>query len=368
MIPTLFRGAALVVVVWAVLVGGIIGAAPLLNPAVPQLSYVSQFSGNDWHIALMDLPYRLSVDVTRDLFERPARSRLPAWSPDGTRLAFVSDAGTPESQVYLHDFNRRELRQLTENGAYYTLPVWSPDGAQLAFGALSSVRRGIRVLDVATDALREITPPALASSQSPRFSPDGTLLSFVFVLDDNSRHVYLVEPDGENLRHVFGGTPELHEPVWSPDGRYLAISDRSRDTGQMTVYLVEVTSGEAHPVFQTFQINHDLTWSPDGKRLTLSIHIGDGMSSIVFVDNLQAALVDGVTAVNTTALSIRYDSDTYNTNPLYLPDGESLVFMRQNPVLPSPELYLTDIEGQRVTRLTVNTRQDWFPAWRPVRR
>jgi len=367
MIPTLLRGAVLLVVVWAVLVGSVIGAAPLLNPPAPQLSYVSQFDSNDWHIILMDLRFRLAVDLSRDLFDPPARSRFPAWSPDGTQLAFVSDSGMSQAHIYLYDFNTRDLRQLTELGAYYTLPVWSPDGALLAFGSLSNVRRGIRVLDMASDTLREITPPALASSQSPRFSPDGTLLSFMFVLDDYSRHVYIVEPDGDNLRHVFGGTYELQEPVWSPDGRYLAISDRNRDTGQMTVHLVEVASGEIHPVFQTYQLNHDLTWSPDGKRLTLSIQIGDGTSSIVFVDNLQAALVDGVTAVNTTALSIRYTRETYNTKPLYLPDGEMLVFMRQNRELPSPELYLTDIAGERVTRLTVNTRQDWFPVWRHVR-
>jgi Tol biopolymer transport system component len=364
MIPTLLRGGLAVVGLWLALVVVTLAAAPWLNPPSPQLSYVSQFSGNDWYITLMDLRYRVSVDLTRDLFDGPARSRLPSWSPDGSQLAFVSDAGTPQSHVYLYEMRTGALQQLTENAAYYTLPVWSPDGSQLAFGALSSVREGVQVINMTTGTAQEITPPALAAAQSPRFAPDGSLLSFVFVLDDNSRHVYMVEPDGANLRHVFGGTPELHEPVWSPDGRYLTVIDRARQTGQMTVYLLAAADEATYPVFQTYQPNQDLTWSPDGERLTLSVHLGDGTSSIIFVDNLNTALTDGVSAAEASTLSIRYARDTYNTSPLYLPDGEALVFVRQNRDLPSAELYLTDLDGQRVTRLTVNAQNDWFPTWR----
>lgn len=367
MMTRLLRGAVAVGGLFAALLGGVLLAAPLLNPPAPQLSYVSGFSGDDWHITLMDVPYRLSVDVTRDLFDGPARSRLPAWSPDGAQLAFVSDGGTPHSHVYLYDLDTHTLRQVTDSAAYYTLPVWSPDGAQLAFGALSMVRVGVQVLDVASGTLREITPPALAAAQSPRFAPDGGLLSFVFVLDDNSRHVYMVEPDGANLRHVFGGTPELHEPVWSPDGRYLAVIDRNRTTGQMTVYLIARDSGAVRPVFETFQVNQDLTWSPDGERLTLSVHLGDGTSSVLFLDDLTAAYSGAAETAAASVLSVRYARDTHNTNPLYLPDGQSLVFVRQNRELPAPELYLTDVAGRHVTRLTVNTHQDWFPVWRPAR-
>jgi Tol biopolymer transport system component len=333
--------------------------SPLLPSASAQLTYVTQYGGDDWHITLMDVDRRLSVDLTQALFDGPARSRLPSWSPDGRSLAFVSDGGTADSHIYLYDIVTRELQQLTQTGAYYTLPVWSPDGRTLAYGALTSVQQGIQVADVASGTNRELTPPALAAAQSPRFSPDGSLISFVFVLDDRSRHVYLVEPDGENLQHVFGGTAELHEPIWTPDGRYLTVTDRVE--GQMVVYLIDSQTQETQELFRAAFMNQDLAWSPDGDQLAFSLRTASG-STVSRVMNLNTAIRDRVT---THALSpLYYQEETYQTNPLYLPEGDGMIFIRHSPETVLPELYIADLTGGSPQRLTVNMRQDWFPTWR----
>ena len=59
----------------------------------------------------------------------------PAWSPDGSKIAFTSWVGPSNSEVYVMDADGGNKTNLTNNATYDSDPAWSPDGTQIAFGS-----------------------------------------------------------------------------------------------------------------------------------------------------------------------------------------------------------------------------------------
>jgi hypothetical protein len=151
----------------------------------------------------------------------------PAWSPDGARLVFARYDGkpTPQSQrgtleLYVLDWETRDVRQLTSGSGGIVLPSWSPDGKRIGFGAVG----GLWTLAVdEPDAVPVRIPIEQHVSGGLSWSPDGTRFAFV---GDNGQ-VDIANADGTGLRqltltlvHPAAGTQE--RPAWSPDGGYIA--------------------------------------------------------------------------------------------------------------------------------------------------
>ena len=88
----------------------------------------------------------------------------PSWSPDGARLAFVSDRHDPayHSDVFVVDVNGSNVNRLTSLGSYSGGPVWSPDGRQIMF----SSGTGLYVMNADGSAPVRVTTPPLNSWDS----------------------------------------------------------------------------------------------------------------------------------------------------------------------------------------------------------
>jgi Tol biopolymer transport system component len=196
--------------------------------------------------------------TTCDQDEACSGEGSPSWSPDGTRLAFWSDREGQEG-LWLVEVNDGSL-SLLAGGVSIGPPSWSPDGRLIAAAGnrvASPEKREIVLVDAESGAITmEITPDGLAPSFGAAWSPDGAWLAFDAVGPgggDEGAGIYLVRPDGSDLR-LLTACPIARcgplAPAWSPDGRMLAFvaagvgDDPSGLSGPLFVVAVETGTVE----------------------------------------------------------------------------------------------------------------------------
>jgi TolB protein len=136
----------------------------------------------------------------------------PSFSPDGRRVAFVSDrGGTP--QVYVKDLGSGEEKRLTYRGPYNSNPAWSPTGEWIAYTARTSSGFDIYLIDPDNGFT---TPLVLhpRTDEDPAWSPDGRKIAFT----SNRRgrkDIYLIDWDGDNLTQITANFGNCSHPAWS---------------------------------------------------------------------------------------------------------------------------------------------------------
>jgi serine/threonine protein kinase/Tol biopolymer transport system component len=156
----------------------------------------------------------------RKLTDHPANNTDPAWSPDGLRIAFVSDR-TGRKEIHLMDADGKNVKQLTDVAGDNRLPSWSPDGEHISFASNRDGNAEIYVLGIHSAVQTNLTRNP-AWDTNPAWSPDGG--RFAFDSDRRSPkqfRVYVMDKDGKNVRDVSGAdNPHLGPtPAWSPDGK-----------------------------------------------------------------------------------------------------------------------------------------------------
>ncbi len=107
------------------------------------------------------------------------------------------------------------IKRLT-NGSHDLLPVWSPDGKQIAFNRMISDRFEIFVMNADGSQQRSLTSKLIGDAWHPSWSPDGKHIGFF-----HDKDVFLIAPDGTNIRRLT--TTGVSGPTfsWSPDSQYI---------------------------------------------------------------------------------------------------------------------------------------------------
>jgi TolB protein len=173
-------------------------------------------------------------------------AHTPAWSPDGSRIAFsysllredydaALDVQRAIWTVDADGTDRRQLTQLTPGSAWDDEPQWSPDGSRLVFTRVDLNRKLEAVFMVAADGSDEsqLTPWALNAAGDPEWSPEGKRIVFVAHPRNGSENVYTVRPDGTGLTNVTKqGVDGFHylSSSFSPNGTLL-VSARTPGAG-----------------------------------------------------------------------------------------------------------------------------------------
>jgi len=173
----------------------------------------------------------------RNLTKDPGNDWGPDWSPTGRTIVFNSDRDGLPMGGYLMNPDGSHVRRIPTD-AWVEYAAWSPDGTRIAFmGGSSASEYDIWVVDVDGSNLVQLTD-SFGPDGWPAWSPDGTRIAFSTVRDDCSysdapdcrttgdegphRDVWVVNADGTGLERV---TPEFGQFVtWSPDGQELLVS------------------------------------------------------------------------------------------------------------------------------------------------
>ncbi|HEY2397181.1 MAG TPA: S41 family peptidase [Rudaea sp.] len=165
--------------------------------------------------------FSMPVDkgITRNLtHSSDAHEREAAWSPDGKRIAYISDASGEEA-VWVRDTDGDSAKQLTHAvlGRLYA-PRWSPDGKHIAF---SDSANRVQVVDVAGGKVSEIAKDAFGLTRDYVWSARGGYLAYTLNEDNAQGSIFVWSTaTGKSVRVTDSLFGEL-SPAFSPDGKFL---------------------------------------------------------------------------------------------------------------------------------------------------
>lgn len=237
--------------------------------------------------------------VTR-LTNAPGSDTQPAWSPDGTHIAFISDrvGGSPE--VYVMNADGTNVVRRTFNGGWAQNPTWSPDGTTLAYSAVSNGSANIwKVGAFSGSASLAIEKPGW--DDQPSWSPDGTKIALAsdWQAYDFVQDIYTATPSGANWTMVVGGNIFDHidylYPAYSPNGAKLAVTisnSQSWDDYVTSIGVANASGGALTTIATGAAAWTKTSWSPDGTKLaytangdTIKWVAADGSSSGTIITN-----------------------------------------------------------------------------------
>lgn len=224
------------------------------------ICYVSKASPEDpWAIFVMRADGSDPIQLT----DGNHNDTAPVWSPDGRRIAFVSDRDG-NREVYVMNADGNEQHNLTTNGAEDWTPCWSPDGESLAFGSFRDGNWEIYLMDADGGNQQRLTQNE-ASDYAPSWSPDGERIAFVSNRDGNL-DIYTVRVDGSDTVRFTDDEATDQSPLWWPDGSRLTW-ESYRD-GNMEIYDANTDGSDLRNLSQdTYSDDHGAAWSPWGRRL-----------------------------------------------------------------------------------------------------
>jgi Tol biopolymer transport system component/DNA-binding winged helix-turn-helix (wHTH) protein len=330
----------------------------------------------------------------------PGNELAPTFSPDGRHIAFAWNGETGDDRefdLYVKEIGSERLLRLTHHPVKAITPAWSPDGSSIAFVRVTDVNAEIILIPALGGVERRIVGNGVAIGHLLRisWSPDGKQIAYPGYASDGSQKIFLVSLDTLQTRPLSPAPDCLDalEPAFSPDGTQLALVCTS-SWGVYAIYAVRIADGSLTRVASMMGDPQGLAWTAMSDRIVFSNDTGRGgrlwqvtlnghLSQLPFGEDGTApalasrqgdiAYVRGqnitdiwrldLTSAHPEQLVIKLiSSSRAQLNPRYSQDGAHIVF--QSNRSGSTEIWLTDGEGMGPLRLTAfNGPFTDTPSW-----
>ena len=236
-----------------------------------------------------------------------------AWSPDGKRLAFLSDAESAgQLQLYVSNLDGRPAQKLTTLTGFLDGPAWSPDGKQIsllftenaprAAGPLmpmtpetgvidnKTYEQRLTTVDVASGQIRQISPADMYIYEYD-WSPDSKSFALTAARGEGDANwyvaqLYTLSAEGGEMKSLYKPALQIAVPRWSPDGNDIAfISGIMSDEGSTggDIFVVPAGGGAAKDVTPEMKASAGGLWWPAAKKILFS-EVVDGEVGLATLD------------------------------------------------------------------------------------
>lgn len=294
---------------------------------------------------------------------KPAEAAFPGTNG---KIAFQSKRGTPANEIYTTTPGGTAKKITVSNGS--SDPVYSPDGSRIAFISDNEVF----VMNADGTGRRQITATSVAEQQ-PAWSPDGSRITYAsssFDVDGQTDlEIWAINADGSGRTPLTSNTFPDTQPAWSPQGDKIAfVSARTGETDR-NVYVmdadgsnqVSVTPNSPSGCSPNCYQGHDdgPAWSPDGSKIAY-VH-GYGPPENPFagggVPNIWVMDPNGNNKTN-----VSDSSSLSSTMPAWSPQGDKVAFVGN---VTNNDIYTMNSDGSNQAPIDTNSANDLNPDWQP---
>lgn len=240
---------------------------PAFSPDGRKIAFLSQNSSGAYTIKLMNADGTNQTDLTsidHDNYQYPWHgTESLSWSPDGNRIAFEEGG-----EIYIIKIDGSNRTNLTNHPAFDYEPSWSPDGARIIFASTRVFFTLLHTMKTDGSDVGALPSDGDFWDQSPDWSPNGNKIVFVAHHDEDLPIIYTANADGAN-RQIFDRytcnpvcSQHRNKPKWSPDGMKIVFHSWDFSSDDAEIYVKNVDGSGFAQLTNTAGSNFNPSWQP----------------------------------------------------------------------------------------------------------